>query len=157
VKNRVVTIGAATLVLALGAAACGGDDDDEGEESAATTTEETSAGAVNVIGDDFSFELSATPSADTQEITFENVGKEPHEILFAKLNEGVTIDEAIEAQGRKGTTEMIGATFAKPGEEGKPIEVKQPLEPGNYAMVCAIPYKGDPHYDLGMQTEFTIE
>jgi plastocyanin len=143
------------LALSLGAVACG-DDDDEGEE-AATVAEEASAETVDVTGDDFSFELSATPTADTQEITFENVGEQPHEIIFARINEGFTLEDAIEAEGREGTAENVGATFAKPGEEGKPIEVKKPLEPGTYAMVCTIPYQGEPHYDLGMQEEFTIE
>jgi plastocyanin len=152
---KILAVAASGLVLALGGAACGGDDDEE----ETTAAEEASAETVNVTGDDFSFELSATPTAETQEITFENVGEEDHELIFAKINEGYTLDDAIEAEGRKGTAEQFQPIlFAKPGETAKrSIEIKEPLEPGNYAMVCAIPYKGDPHYDLGMQTEFTVE
>jgi plastocyanin len=153
--NRLLTIGAASLVLALGAVACGGDDDDD--ESAATT-EEASAETVDVTGGEYAFELSATPTADTQEITFENAGGENHNLIFARINEGFTLDEAIEAEGEKGTAEEVGFTAAKPGEEGRPIEIKQPLEPGTYAMVCTVQTKdGEFHYDLGMQEEFTIE
>jgi plastocyanin len=137
------------VAISIGVAACGDDDED--------TTEEANAETVDVTGGDFSFELSATPTAETKTLTFENVGKEPHELVFVKLNEGFTLEDAIAAEGEKGTTEDLGFTFAKPGEESKPIEVKRPLEPGNYAFICAIPYKGDPHYDLGMQEEFTIE
>ena len=144
------------LALSLGAVACGDDDEDEGEETT-TAAEEASAETVDVTGDDFSFELSATPTVETQELTFENVGEEPHELIFARINEGFTLEEAIKEEGEKGTAELIGATFAKPGEESKPIEVKKPLEPGSYAMVCTIDFKGEPHYDLGMQEEFTIE
>jgi plastocyanin len=155
-RNLMILICAlGALALSLGAVACGDDDEDEGEET--TAAEEASAETVNVTGADFSFELSATPTAETQEVTFENVGEEPHELIFARINEGYTLEEAIKEEGEKGTAELIGATFAKPGEESKPIEVKKPLEPGNYAMVCTIDFKGEPHYELGMQEEFTIE
>jgi plastocyanin len=146
----------AVLALSFGAVACGDDDEDDGDETT-TAAEEASAETVDVTGDDFSFELSATPTAETTEVTFENVGKEPHELIFARINEGFTVEDAIKAEGEEGTAEEIGFTFAKPGEEAKPIEIKKPLEPGNYAMVCAIPFKGQPHFDLGMQEEFTIE
>jgi len=153
----------AVLALAMFVAACGDDDEDSAStDGAATTesatTESASAGTVAVTGTDYAFELSATPTADTQEITFVNEGDEPHNLIFARINEGHTLDEAFEAQGRKGTAEDIGDTFAAPGEEGKPIEIKQPLEPGNYAMVCTLETQdGELHYDLGMQDEFTIE
>jgi len=153
---RLLMVGAATLALALGVVACGGDDDDE--EGAATTPEEASAETVAVTGAEYAFDLSATPTAETTEITFENAGGEKHNLIFARINEGFTLEEAIEAEGEKGTAEEIGFTLAAPGKEGRPIEVKQPLEPGNYAMVCTVRTKdGEPHYDLGMQTEFTIE
>ena len=145
------------LALAMGVAACG-DDDDDGDDSAATTTETASAETVDVTGTEYSFDLSATPTTDTKEITFTNDGAEEHDLIFAKINEGYTLDEAFEAQGRKGTAEDLGATFAKPGETAKPIELKQPLEPGNYAVVCTLQTKdGELHYDLGMKDEFTIE
>jgi plastocyanin len=154
--NRLLTIGAASLVLALGAVACGGDDDDD--ESAATT-EEASAETVNVTGTEYDFELSATPNADTQEITFENAGKEDHDLIFAKINEGYTLDDAIKAQGRKGTAEQFRPIlFAKPGEEAKQTIEVDGLEPGNYAMVCTVQTKDrEFHYDLGMTEEFTVE
>jgi plastocyanin len=154
--ERVLMIGAATLALALGAVACGGDDDDE--EAATTPEEEPSAETVEVTAGEYAFELSATPAADTKEVTFENAGGEPHNLIFARISEASTLEDALEAEGRKGTAEEIGFTFAKPGEGGKPIEIKEPLEPGNYAMVCTVETKeGRPHYELGMQTEFTIE
>ena len=145
------------LALTMGIVACG-DDDDDSADSAATTTETASAETVDVSGTEYAFELSATPTADTKEITFTNDGAEEHDLIFARINEGFTLDDAIKEEGEKGTADMIGFTVAKPGEEGKPIEVKQPLEPGNYAMLCTVASKGGPpHFELGMQEEFTIE
>ena len=147
------------VVLSAGLAACGDDDDDDSASTdGATTTETASAETVDVVGTEYAFDPSATPTAETQEITFTNEGEEPHDLILAKLSEGVTLDEAFEAQGREGTAEEIGFTFAKPGDEGKPIEIKKPLEPGTYGMVCTVETKdGELHYDLGMQQEFTIE
>jgi hypothetical protein len=155
--NRLLTIGAASLVLALGAVACGGDDDDE--ESAATTTEGTSAETVSVTATEYDFELSATPNADTREITFANAGKEDHDLIFVKINEGYTLDDALKAEGEKGTAEQFRPVlFAKPGEEAKGAIELDALEPGNYAMVCTVATKGGPpHFELGMTEEFTIE
>lgn len=138
--------------VAAFAGACGGDDD-EGEE----TTAETSAETVDVTAADYSYDLSAAPTADTKEITFENVGKEDHELIFAKINEGYTLQDAIKAEGEKGTAELLGRTVAKPGGQGKALKLSK-LEPGNYAMVCAFRTKdGEPHYSLGQQQEFVIE
>jgi plastocyanin len=161
-KNlRIVLCALGMLALAMFAVACGDDDDeDSAATEAATTTEaSTDATTVDVTGTEYAFELSATPTADTQEITYTNDGEEPHDLIFVKLAEGVTLDEAFEAQGREGTTEeQIGVTFAQPGKSGKPIEVKQPLDAGTYAMVCTLETKdGELHYDLGMQEEFEIE
>jgi hypothetical protein len=153
-RLRILTCALGAFALAGGAVGCGDDD----EDSAATTTAAASAETINVTGTEYSFELSATPSSETKSITFENQGEEPHDLIFARINEGYTLDEAFEAQGKEGTAENLGSTFAKPGEDGRPIEIKQPLEPGTYAMVCTLETKdGDLHYDLGMQDEFDIE
>jgi hypothetical protein len=41
---------------------------------------------------------------------------------------------------------------------GEAATVKEPLEPGSYAMVCPIPAAGGKtHYDLGQVQEFEIE
>ncbi len=149
------------LALAMLAVACGDDDDEDSAATEAATTTEAAADAstVSVTGTEYSFELSATPTTETQEVTFTNDGEEDHDLIFARINEGYTLDEAIEAEGEKGTAEEIGFTFAKPGEEGKPIEVKEPLEPGTYAMICTVSSGKNepPHFELGMQEEFTIE
>ena len=149
------------LALSAGFVACGDDDDeDSASTESASTTETASAGTVDVTGTEYQFDLSATPTADTQEITFTTDGAEDHDLIFAKINEGYTLQDAIEAQGRKGTAEQLRPVlFAKPGEEAKQtIELPDGLEPGHYAMICTVASKdGPPHFELGMQEEFDVE
>jgi hypothetical protein len=145
-------------VLAAGIAACGGDDDDD--ESAATTettTEETaSAEEVTLTADEYTFELSATPTAETKSVVFDNQGKEPHALIFARLGEGFTVDEAFELEGKKGSAETLIEGGAGPGES-QTFPVKGEITPGEYAMLCPIEGPDGPHYKLGQLSEFTIE
>ena len=52
----------------------------------------------------YDFELSETPTAETTSVTLDNQGEEFHVMIFAKINEGFTLEEAIEAEGEKGTS-----------------------------------------------------
>jgi|NGEPerStandDraft_13_1074530.scaffolds.fasta_scaffold14940_1 hypothetical protein len=148
--SLVLAIGALALALFVGA--CGGDDDDDsgGDEASATD--------VTVTAKEYSFDLSATPTADTQEVTLQNDGKQPHVLIFARINEGFTVDEAFELEGEKGSAEEVIQAFeVKPGQS-KSAQVKGPLEPGDYAMLCPIPAGGgETHYSLGQVQEFEIE
>ena len=138
------------LALALFAGACGGDDDDDSEEASATD--------VTVTATEYAFDLSATPTADTQEVTLQNDGEEPHALIFARINEGFTLDEAFELQGGKGSAEeVIRAVEAQPGQS-KTAQVEGPLKSGTYAMVCPVETEdGETHFELGQQQEFEIE
>jgi len=151
-RARLALAPAVALALALGAGACG---EDEGEESAATTEESASAEQVTVVSTEYDFELSATPTAQTQEVTFDNQGKQPHVMIFARINEGFTLDEAIEMEGEGGSATIVAQTEAGPGAK-KVVEVKKPIEPGEYAMLCPIRGKEGPHYELGQLEEFEI-
>jgi RNA polymerase Rpb2, domain 3 len=141
------------LVLALGASACGGDDDDDGDggEEAAAPTE------VTVTADEYSFEPSADPGPETETIVMENVGEESHALIFARLGEGFTVEEAFEMEGRGGSAEVLGETGAPAGDSGT-LKVRDALEPGNYAMICPVETPdGESHFELGQVYEFTIE
>jgi plastocyanin len=150
--------GAAVLLavmLGLTLGACG-DDGDETSSSADATSSEAVA-ETTVTATEWDFELSATPTSETETVTFTNDGEQPHVLVFAKINEGFTIDEAVAAEGKKGTAEEVGFVDAKPGESAT-LKVKEPLEPGDYAMLCPIPAgDGEFHYDLGQLEEFEIE
>jgi hypothetical protein len=140
---------------ALGLVACGGDDDEE-------TTAAASAGRVTVTTSDtadgrYAWEVSPTPTAETTLIAFKNDSGEPHDLIFARLSKGYTVDEAYKLQGRKGSaTVVIPDTSAAQGE-GTVVDVTKPLTPGNYVMLCPLAGKDGPHYKLGQLKEFAIE
>ncbi len=139
--------------LALGGASCGDDEESSSEDSSEETA---SAEEVNLVATEYEFELSATPTADTKSVTFDNQGEEFHVLVFARINEGYTLDEAYELEGKKGSATSIVETEAAPGESTT-VEIEEPIEPGSYAMLCPIPDKDGPHYKLGQLQEFDIE
>jgi len=85
------------------------------------------------------------------------VGQEEHLLFIARINEGNTFEEAIEAEGKQGTAEDVGETKSvKPGEESKPLSAN--LKPGHYGMLCFLPGpEGAPHFTLGQKSEFDVE
>jgi plastocyanin len=148
-RIRCVIAGVSAAALAVGLAACG-------DDSSESTAEETSAETVEVTAVEYEFDLSATPTADTTSVTFTNDGEEDHALVFARLNEGFTVDEAYKLEGKKGSAEEIGTVGAGPGDTGT-IKVKEPLAPGDYVMLCPISGPDGPHYKLGQLAEFSIE
>ena len=100
-RRAAVAISAA---LALGLAACGDDDSSD----STTVAEEPSAATVDVTAVEYEFDLSATPTTDTETVTFTNDGKEAHALIFARLGEGYTVDEAFELEGKKGSPRRSG-------------------------------------------------
>jgi hypothetical protein len=147
---------------ALGAGGCGGDGDEE--------TTGASAGRVTVTTSDaagggYRWEVSPTPTAETILVNFKNESKESHALIFARLGEGFTVDEAVELEGAKGSaTEVIGRTSVPPvnhdaggGPSMEIADVTKPLTPGDYVMLCPLAGKDGPHYKLGQLAEFAIE
>lgn len=161
VTSRRLLAVATALTLALGAAACGDDDDDDGGGDTTAAAEadatEVTVTADEVSADEYTFELSAMPTAETETVVFDNQGEMDHALVFAKINEGFTVDEAFELEGRQGSAEtIIDGAGARAGKT-ETIEITKPIEPGNYVMLCPIPGpKGEPHYKLGQLEEFTI-
>jgi ABC-type glycerol-3-phosphate transport system substrate-binding protein len=149
---------AVALALATGIAACGGDEDDTTDATTATT-EAASAETVTVTtgdtADGYSWDVSATPTADTKTVEFVNDSKEAHALIFARLGEGFTIDEAFELEGRKGSATTLAEGGAGPGQTGS-LKVKETVEPGSYVLLCPISGKQGPHYKLGQLAEFEI-
>jgi hypothetical protein len=150
--RRVLLVAGAVAALSVGIAACGDDDDEDGAE---TTDAAASAEEVTVTAEEYSFDLSATPTADTKSITFDNQGKEFHVMVFARLSEGFTVDEAVKLEGEKGSATLLAQTEAPPGKS-KTVTVKGPVEPGNYVMLCPVGGPEGPHYKLGQLEEFDI-
>jgi len=143
--------------LAFGVAACGDDDDDEGSETDAPDTAETeSAEEVTVTATEYEFDLSATPTAETEEVTFDNQGKKFHVMVWAQIAEDVTLEEAIKAEGEKGTATLVAEAEAAPGESTT-VEIEDDIAPGPYVMLCPIEDEDGPHYELGQLEEFDVE
>ncbi len=153
-KRWTIVLGLALAgLIALGVAACGGDDDQETTEASAEEVTVTTSDTA----DGFAWDVSATPTAETTSVTLNNESEEEHALVFARLGEGYTVDEAYELQGEKGSaTEVIRATGAAPGKSAT-AEVTESLEPGDYVLLCPIAGKDAPHYKLGQLEEFSIE
>jgi hypothetical protein len=159
--KRRIRIAAASSLLALGLVACGGDGDEE-------TTEAASAGRVTVTTSDtadgrYTWEVSPTPTAETILVNFRNESNQPHQLIFARLGEGYTVDEAYKLQGRKGSATQVIRTTVAPeahhdaGSTGEIADVTKPLIPGGYVMLCPLAGKDGPHYKLGQLAQFPIE
>jgi uncharacterized cupredoxin-like copper-binding protein len=153
--RRVAATLVASIALAGTVAACGSDDEDSGSSESASA-EEVTVTTGDEEGGEFSWEVEPTATADTKTITYENESKEPHAFVFARINEGYTLEEAYEAEGEKGTADVIVESGRKdsPGP-GETVEytVDKPIEAGDYAMLCPIPG----HYQRGQLEEFSIE
>ena len=161
-KRRGASLLAVLVLLGAGAlAACGDDDDDDDSGGEETTAESAGPTDVTVTADEYSFELSETPTAPGEAtFTLDNAGEEPHALIVARINEGFTLDEAYKLQGRKGSAEVVAESDRKttpgPGETVD-IEVSGDIKPGNYAMICPFAGKQGPHYKLGQAAEFEIQ
>lgn len=144
--------------LGLAALGCGDDDSSTSADSSSAETSTTaSAEDVTVTAIDYEFDLSATPTADTKSITFQNDGKEFHVMIFAKLNEGFTLDEAVKLEGKEGSAVDIASTQAEPGTSTT-VEINKPIGPGHYVILCPLKTKdGEDHYKLGQLQEFDLE
>ena len=144
---------AAAGAVALGAGACGGDDDEEASEASAEEVTVTTSDTA----DGYTWDVSPTPTAETTAVTLQNESEEPHALVFARLGQGYTVDEAYELEGRKGSaTEVVRDTGAGPGKSAT-ADVTEPLDPGDYVLLCPLAGKDGPHYKLGQLEEFAIE
>ena len=157
---RLIAVLAALIALSMFAVACG-DDDDEGSSSGSEETTQTESGGddaktVTLTAVEYEFDLSTTPTAETKTVKFKNDGEEFHVMIFARINEGFTTEEAIQMEGEDGSAVVVGQAEAPPGTT-KTVQISKPLKPGNYAMLCPIGGPQGPHYKLGQLQEFEIQ
>jgi hypothetical protein len=117
---------------------------------------------VDVIARDFEFELPASIEGGWTQITFHNEGPMTHHAMFMKLNDGVTQEAFLEAA----MGPEFGALFALSVSVGGGASIDagltsvliMDLQPGQYAVICAIPDEatGMPHYQMGMLTPIEV-
>jgi hypothetical protein len=144
-------------VVALGTGACGDDDDEETTEAEEVTV------TTSDTADGYAWDVSPTPTAETTAVTLQNESEEPHALVFATLGQGFTVDRAFnpveETHVKRvvgAATEVIRPTGAGPGESAT-ADVTEPLDPGDYVLLCPLVGKDGPHYKLGQLDEFAIE
>lgn len=109
---------------------------------------------VDVTATDFHFDADFPTSAGRYSFVINNDGAEPHLAILARLEDGVTVEQALQAEGEEGVAESFESEVAPPGEQ---TVVSAELTPGNWVLICPIPdAEGTPHVAMGMVHDFTI-
>ncbi len=159
------------IALSFGESANGQPDAAQGMVHAFTATGDAAAlsadalpeadATVNMI--DFAFAISGTIGSGEQTIRVTNSGKMLHEMQVFRLNPGYTFEEfqkmldAPPTQGQQPPFTSLGGPILSPGVDGF---VTMNFEPGTHVMVCFIPspeHNMQPHYKLGMITQFEVK
>jgi len=136
--------------------------DEAGDRAHAFDLKNCKWAKVDVSGKEYSFS-SVPKKLEAGPVSFEftNDGKEPHELLILKVNEGetATAKQIVELPQMEAMSKIIpvGSTFAEP-ENGDDLVLD--LERGRYVFACFVPVgggeDGPPHASKGMYGEFEI-
>ncbi len=133
------------------------------------------AEVIDIKAQEYAFGLSKTTSGGDVAFTFENIGKEQHELTLFKAPDGTTIEKALAAikdvDGENLEPVPAGykvdhVTFADIGDK-LDVAFAEPLAKGTYVMACYIPQggfgengpvnpAGKPHVQLGMINLLTV-
>lgn len=183
--------GAALLagVLALAAVACGSDPEPAAAPSttgaagpattgaAAPVALPTAASALEIVGTEYAFDLAATGAdgdaidldagealpAGWTHVTFHNEGTEAHQVMFARLKDGVDLAELADTAGGDSSgsaaiefVDMLGGvSYIGPGRS---IEALVDLPAGMVLAMCYVPdAHGVAHALMGMTATLTVE
>lgn len=137
--------------------ACGlsPDEGEDQEQDPSVTTLDPAATRVDVTATEYDFDF-AEPAAGRTSFVMANPGEESHMMLVARLKEGATLNEVLEADDPdEFVEEEFESDIANPGEEAV---LTAELTPGNWAMVCPLPAAdGEVHFLKGMAVAFTVE
>ncbi len=170
-------LGRALLVTALAglvAVACG---DDGTTSTVADTTAPTAAGTepaepvpaavqqVDIVGTEYTFDLQtdAALTPGWTAVSFRNDGAEAHQVMFARLKDGVDLTQLAEVAGDDSSgsaaiefVDMIGGvSYIGPGQS---IDAMVDLPAGTVMAMCYVPAPdGTAHALLGMSTVLTVE
>ena len=150
-------------------AACGGD------SQAATTADSDRAAdprpaaeapappssTLDVTSHEFSFEVSnPTVRAGLVRMRLTNEGMEPHQVMLARLDDGVSVDDFVAAshEDEAGSYDLVHfAGGVNAVERGNTGQTWTELKPGTYALICYIPSPdGVQHVHKGMVDEIEV-
>ncbi len=157
-RRGLVLLVSATAALGV-LAGCGSDEDSSSDESAATMTQpaadtgnavSAADGKLTVDATEYAFDPEAiTAKPGKLEITLDNKGKIPHELVVLKTEEAAGSLKV--SGGRVSEDASIGEVSEIDGGASKSASVD--LEPGRYVYVCNIPG----HYADGMRGQITVK
>jgi hypothetical protein len=169
-RIRVTVLAAA--VVALGA--CSSGDVATRRAGAPPRSGSSAAGTVpapvqrlDVVGTEYHFRIEPDPAAGLRagwtEIRFRNAGGEAHQVMFARLKDGVDLGELARAGAGDSSgasaieyVDMIGGvSYIGPGQD---ITAMVDLPAGTVMAMCYVPDPdGTAHALLGMSTMLTVE
>ena len=112
------------------------------------------ANVVSITGNDFSFTAPDTIPAGLTTVKFANAGKEPHQVVFMRIDSGKTMADVAtlmkdpNAKVPGWIAFPMGANGIVPGDSAT---ATASLVPGHYVLVCFINSPdGTPHLNKGM-------
>jgi uncharacterized cupredoxin-like copper-binding protein len=160
VRNRTCLLGAAALVVA-----CRSDKPvpDQAAGGAAAPAAPASAPAspplVHVKAADFKFDMPATVPAGAVSFHLMNEGKQMHQAMVVRLEDGKTLKDLGEAMKTEGPPPPWVKFVGGPNGivPGAATTATLLLTPGHYAVICVIPgTDGVPHMAKGMAQGFEV-
>ncbi len=134
---------------------CGIEHDDEDDQDPSVTVLDPEAAQVDVTATDYAFALDpAAPGAGRTSFVMTNQGQERHVMVLVQFEEGGTMEQVLASEGDEGAESELESAFADAGEEAV---LTADLVSGEYGLLCYLPNaEGTPHYELGMQEQFTV-
>jgi hypothetical protein len=150
IRPHTVAVTAAALLLPLALAGC---------RDRTAFASPNPPREVVVHAGDYSFHAPDTIPAGLTRIRFLNQGHEPHHLQLARLSEGHTVGDLLDAAAKGDLTPAWATYVGGPNvpRPGAPGEVAVNLAPGNYAMLCFIASRdGVRHFAKGMLRSLTV-
>lgn len=145
------------LPLLVAAAACG---TDATADDAIPRKTQKPTRAIEVVANDFGFALSGGSRVATGfvPVTIENDGAEDHQVVVARLDDGVTIADFVDAS-HEGTADALVTYVGGANAVAANARTRgwAELQPGRHILICFIPSAdGVAHLHKGMVAEFTV-
>ena len=177
VRPRTAACLALAIAVALPLAACGASDDEAGTAAppASSTTTRPEAPAtplpepvqeLEINSTEYTFEVTPDPSAGVKPgwtlLKFRNVGAEPHQVMFARIKDGVDMADLAAAgagdSSGAGAIEFVdmigGVSYIGPNQDTTALVN---LTEGVVMAMCYVPDdKGVAHALMGMTTMLTV-
>lgn len=106
---------------------------------------------------DYTFEAPNSIDGDATLALTNRSATEPHEMVVARLDPGITLDHVATALRAHRPLPARGLGGMQAIMPGATQHLRLDLDPGRYVLVCAVPSPdGTAHYDAGMIQEVTV-